>query len=116
MVRKLKLGGMLYLVGFGGAVLLGALEGLGWLPDFLSTTLVLMVLAAAGLLLGALNVSEAEAKNVILGALGLGISAGVFLQFTFVGVFGEAILARVAALSLAVAVVPSVRLVMNSLK
>ena len=110
---KIKIGGILYLVGLGGAAIVGLLEGLAVMPVWAWTTLILVL---AGIGIGAFNVTSKETQAVIIGALGIGAATGIIAIIPAVGGVLEAILAKVAFLSLAVIIVPAVKLLVEKLK
>lgn len=72
-MTKLKLGGMLYLVGIIGGLLLGLLAGLG---IFTAGTTLTLVLVVVGLGLGLFNISKTESVPVMVAVLIFGIGAG----------------------------------------
>ena len=103
---KLKLGGIIYLVGIGGAVLVGLLEGLGVMPEM---TWIPWVLVIAGLLIGMMNISGSESTIIMVSALVLGAGAGVLSILPAIGGALEAIFSRIAFISLPVAIPTAVK-------
>lgn len=111
--EKMGLGGIIYIVGFIGAVLVGLLEGLNVMPVW---TWVPLVLVIAGLVIGFLNITAGERVPVMIAALILGAGAGVLALIPTVGGVLEAIFARIAFISLPVAIPPAVMILMEKLR
>lgn len=113
MGMKLSVGGIFALVAVGGGAIVGLLEGLNLLPAALDAGVISLVLIFAGLLVGLMNIMPGEREKVIIAALGLGIGAGVLAGLPLVGGVLEAILARIAFVSVPIAIPPSVMLLLG---
>lgn len=104
----------LFLIGVGGAILLGLLEGMG-VEALSNATWVPWLLVLVGVLIGLFNVTMAEAQGVILGALALGAGLGILSLLPAVGGVLDAVVSKVAFLSLAVAVPPAFKILWKNL-
>ncbi len=100
-MNKLGLSGILYIVGFIGAIIVGLLEGLNVMPEIMWVPIVLVV---AGLLIGLLNIAKGEVTAVMVSALVLGIGGGILSILPGIGIVLEAVLSRIAFLSVPVAI------------
>jgi len=113
MKKKMGLSTILFLVGFFGAILIGALQYFdvlgekAWIPIFL---------IVAGIVIGVMNVKIKERVPVALATLLLGASAGVLSQIPSVGAFFEAILTKIAFLSVPIGIVVAFMILYERLK
>ena len=107
-----KLGGLAYLIGVGGAVIIGAAEGLSaWMaPEMLTTVVVL-----AGLVIGLLNIKEKEAVPIMVAAIAVA-GAGILAAVPFAGGVLASIGMRLAEVSIPVAVVVGINTFVNKAK
>ena len=108
MAKQVGFSAWLYIVGFFGAILLGLLEGLG-IDTLVNTIWIPWLLVIIGALIGLFNVTTAEAPNTILYALALGAGAGIISLVPGVGGVFDAVLNKVAFLSLAVVIPPAIK-------
>ena len=108
-----KLSWILYMVGLLGAAVVGALEGFGSMPEY---TWVPYVLVIVGLLIGFMNVTAKEAVAVMIAALVLGGSTGVLALLPTVGEVLEAILVKIAFLSIPIAIPVAVKVLIDKAK
>lgn len=105
-MKKIGFSAWLYMIGFFGAIILGLLEGAG--IDFLvGATWVIWVLITTGLLIGVFNVTASETQGVLLAALVIGSAGGIISVLPGVGGIIDAVLTKVALLSLSVAIPPA---------
>lgn len=105
-MSKMNLSGYLYIAGFIGALLVGLLEGLDLMPSY---TWVPWVLILAGLLIGFFNIVEGESQSVMIAALVLGGATGVLTLLPAIGGLLDAVLSRIAFISLPVAIPVAVK-------
>lgn len=112
LVKKFKLGRIAYIVGGGGALLLGLLSGLNVLTVGSSLILGLVI---AGVIIGLLNIKSAEALPVMVASLVLGIGAGVLSILPFLGGILESMLTLLATLVIPVALVTAISVLLKKL-
>jgi len=86
-----------FLIGIVGALILGALAGLG---VFATPMWMTVVLVLAGIVIGLLNVTDAESVPLMVAALVIGVGAGVLGMLPLVGEFIKAVMTAVAAVVL----------------
>lgn len=113
LIKKLKLGKVAFMLGVGGALLLGLLSGLDVLTVGTGLTMALVI---AGLVIGAMNVKKAEALPVMVASLVLGIGAGVLSSLPLLGKILNAMLVNLAKVAIPVALVVSVVVLWRKLK
>lgn len=99
----------LYLLGLGGAVLFGLLEGL----EIYSLTFLSLLLIVLGLLIGIFNISSDETLLIIVSALLLGVGSGVLSALPFVGNVLEPVFANIAFISVPVAIPPAIKVLLG---
>jgi len=114
MGKKVGFSAWLYLIGFFGAIIIGLLEGMG-VDALLGAAWVPWLLVLVGLLIGLFNVTTSETQGVLLAALVLGATSGILTLLPAVGGILDAIMSKVAFLSLAVAVPPALKELWNKL-
>ena len=96
--KKIGISGIIYLIGIGGAIIVGLLQGL--FATFEAPAIVATVFVVAGLLIGFLNITIKEAVPFMIATLMIGIGAGIFAILPFVGTVITAILTNIAAVSI----------------
>lgn len=110
---KLSISAVVYLLGFGGALVIGLLEGIGFMPSWAWLPWVLVVI---GLLIGIMNVSESESNAVMIAALVLGLGATSIAMIPMIGGVLAKIAAKIAYLSIPVAIPVAVMTLAKKLK
>ena len=108
MPKQKGLSAWLYMIGFFGAILLGLLEGMG-IEALANAIWVPWLLVLVGVLIGLWNVTTVETQGVLLAALVLGAASGILALLPAIGGLLDAILSKIAFLSLAVAVPPAIK-------
>lgn len=110
---KMSFSVILFLIGFGAAIILGLAEGFEIMP---TQTWIPWVLVIAGLLIGIMNVSNNEAMPVMVAALLLGAGTGVLSLIPTIGMTLEAVLVKIAFLSVPIAIPAGVKTLVNKIK
>jgi hypothetical protein len=113
MKGDLKLGWILFVVGFAGAALVGLLESINLIPSYNWVPWALIVVGAA---IGLLNITTDEAVPVMIAALVLGMGAGFLAILPAIGAVLEAILMKIAFLSVPIAVPVAIKTIMDKCK
>ena len=107
---KNNIGWILYLSGFIGAAAIGLLESVNMIPTWNWVPYVLIVI---GLAIGFLNITNTEAVPVMVAALVLGAATGILAVLPAVGPVLEAILMKIAFLSIPIAIPVGVRTMLD---
>lgn len=100
------IGKVAFVVGLGGALVVGALAGSNvyQTPDWLVVALVLV-----GIIIGLLNITEQESVPLMVAALVIGAGAGILGTLPMVGEFIKAVMTAIAAVALPAGIVIAVR-------
>lgn len=96
-----KIGLVLYIIAFAGALLTTILESMNVMPE-LSWLPWAMVIV--GILIGLININESEAVPFMVGALVLGAAVGILALIPAVGGYFEMFLFKIAGLSIPIAI------------
>ena len=113
-MKKIGFSAWLYIVGFFGAVVLGLLEGLG-VDAVVNAVWIAWLLVLVGILIGLFNITTSETHDVLLASLVLGAASGILTLLPTIGGTLDAVMSKIAFLSLAVAVPPAIRILWKNL-
>lgn len=93
-----KLGGMLYIIGFFGAIILGILQNMAIITEIPGVITYGVILVVIGILIGLMNIDSAEKVPVMLAILALPVITGVLAVLPTIGGILESILINITAL------------------
>jgi len=96
-----------YVIAFLGAIILGSIKDMAWMPELTWLPWVLVVL---GVIIGILNITEEEEISIILAALTIGLGATYFaLVPTFGGILAN-IMGYIAEVTVPIAIVVGLKI------
>ena len=109
----MSVGGLAFLIGIVGSLILGGLIGAG---VFTITPVWTVAMIVVGLLIGLLNIKDSESVALMVAVLVLGAGAGVLANLPAIGMVAEAMLGTLAKVVLPAGIIVAVAVIIKKAK